>query len=44
MNIVLDDVEEVTIKTKRRVSLGRILLKGDTISVLTAIPGGKPSA
>jgi small nuclear ribonucleoprotein (snRNP)-like protein len=37
MNIVLDSVDEITIKTDRRVHLGRILLKGDTITMLTSV-------
>jgi small nuclear ribonucleoprotein (snRNP)-like protein len=43
MNLVLDDAQEITIKSNRRVSLGRILLKGDTVSVLTAVPSAKPT-
>ena len=34
MNLVLDDAEEVYLKTKNRRSLGRILLKGDNITLL----------
>ena len=34
MNLVLDDAEELTIKKKTRKSLGRILLKGDNITLM----------
>ncbi|KAK2646548.1 hypothetical protein Ddye_021743 [Dipteronia dyeriana] len=34
MNLVLDDAEEVSIKNKSRKSLGRILLKGDNITLM----------
>ncbi|EOY25715.1 Small nuclear ribonucleoprotein family protein [Theobroma cacao] len=34
MNLVLDDAEEVNIKKKSRKSLGRILLKGDNITLM----------
>ncbi|CAH3104422.1 small nuclear ribonucleoprotein E-like [Stylophora pistillata] len=34
MNLVLDDAEEVHLKTKKRRPLGRILLKGDNITLL----------
>ncbi|KAF9612939.1 hypothetical protein IFM89_004355 [Coptis chinensis] len=34
MNLVLDDAEEVNIKKKTRSSLGRILLKGDNITLM----------
>lgn len=37
MNIVLDDVDELKVKSKQRVALGRILLKGDTITMLTPV-------
>jgi len=39
MNMVLDDAEEVSVKKKARKSVGRILLKGDTIALLTAAGG-----
>ena len=32
MNLVLDNAEEVHIKTQQRQAIGRILLKGDTIT------------
>ncbi len=34
MNLVLDDAEEVTEKKSRRVGVGRILLKGDNITLM----------
>ncbi|KAI5084212.1 hypothetical protein GOP47_0000381 [Adiantum capillus-veneris] len=34
MNLVLDDAEEVSIKKKTRKPLGRILLKGDNITLM----------
>ena len=34
MNLVLDDAEELHVKTKQRQSIGRILLKGDTITLI----------
>lgn len=34
MNLVLDDAEEVSIKRKTRKPVGRILLKGDTITLM----------
>ncbi|KAL8149509.1 hypothetical protein AgCh_006499 [Apium graveolens] len=34
MNLVLDDAEEVSIKKKSRKPLGRILLKGDNITLM----------
>lgn len=36
MNIVLEDAAEVHIKTKKRLDVGRILLKGDTIGLIHA--------
>jgi len=38
MNIVLDDAEELEIKKKSRKALGRILLKGDNITMLLNAP------
>ena len=38
MNLVLDDAEELAIKKKTRKSLGRILLKGDNITLMMAVP------
>ena len=37
MNLVLDDAEEVTEKKSRRVAVGRILLKGDNITLMRAL-------
>lgn len=34
MNVVLDDAEELDLKKQARKSLGRILLKGDTITLM----------
>lgn len=34
MNLVLDSAEEVNIKTGTRKTLGRILLKGDNITLI----------
>ena len=34
MNLVLDEAEEVDVKTKERKEIGRILLKGDTITLM----------
>lgn len=34
MNLVLDEAEEVLIKKQKRVPLGRILLKGDSITLM----------
>ncbi|KAJ1615692.1 hypothetical protein T492DRAFT_1111758 [Pavlovales sp. CCMP2436] len=38
MNLVLDDAEEVLLKKKTRKPLGRIMLKGDNITLLMAVP------
>jgi small nuclear ribonucleoprotein E len=37
MNVVLDDAEEVHMKTKNRKKVGRILLKGDNITLIQAV-------
>jgi small nuclear ribonucleoprotein E len=34
MSLVLDEAEEVSVKTGDRKTLGRILLKGDNITLL----------
>mmetsp|Transcript_69191 Transcript_69191/g.115015 ORF Transcript_69191/g.115015 Transcript_69191/m.115015 type:complete len:105 (+) Transcript_69191:9-323(+) len=34
MNLVLDDAEELSMKKKSRKALGRILLKGDNITLM----------
>jgi len=36
MNLVLDEAEEVHMKTKNRKTLGRIMLKGDNITLIQA--------
>jgi hypothetical protein len=38
MNLVLDDAEEIDVKSKARKSIGRILLKGDTITLMSEAP------
>merc|ERR1719222_1442672 len=38
MNVVLDEAEEVDMKTKKRKPLQRILLKGDTITLMQQAP------
>jgi hypothetical protein len=40
MNVVLDDCEEVDSKRGTRTALGRLLLKGDNISLLA--PAAQP--
>ncbi|XP_055703871.1 probable small nuclear ribonucleoprotein E [Phlebotomus papatasi] len=40
MNLVLDDSEEVNIKTKNRRQLGRIMLKGDNITLIQNVNPG----
>ena len=37
MNVVLDDVEEVMVKKQTRRPLGRILLKGDNITLIRGV-------
>lgn len=37
MNLVLDEAEEYHIKTKTRKTLGRILLKGDNITLIQSV-------
>ena len=39
MNIVLDDSEELHLKTGNRKSLGRIMLKGDNITLIQQVGG-----
>jgi small nuclear ribonucleoprotein E len=36
MNVVLDDAEEVNVKRRSRKPVGRILLKGDNITLISA--------
>ena len=38
MNLVLDNAEEIDLKKGTRRDLGRTLLKGDTITLVTAAP------
>jgi small nuclear ribonucleoprotein E len=38
MNVVLDDAEEVNLKRPARSPLGRLLLKGDNITLIQAAP------
>lgn len=40
MNVVLDNAEELDLKSKTRKQLGRILLKGDTITLLMGVQKG----
>ncbi|CAB3978217.1 small nuclear ribonucleo E [Paramuricea clavata] len=37
MNLVLDEAEEVHLKRKTRKTLGRILLKGDNITLIMSV-------
>jgi small nuclear ribonucleoprotein E len=37
MNVVLDEAEEIHMKTKNRNKLGRILLKGDNITLIQSV-------
>ncbi|RHZ71433.1 hypothetical protein Glove_258g42 [Diversispora epigaea] len=39
MNLVLDNAEELNTKKKTRKTLGRILLKGDNITLIQSISG-----
>lgn len=39
MNVVLDEAEEVNVKTRARKAIGRILLKGDNITLIQTAPG-----
>ena len=41
MNVVLDDVDEISVKKQTRKQLGRILLKGDNITLMRAVSGGQ---
>ncbi len=41
MNLVLDEAEEVSVKRKTRKPLGRILLKGDNITLMQTV--GRPT-
>lgn len=44
MNLVLDDAVEISVKKGTRTSHGRILLKGDCITLITAAPTSSPAA
>lgn len=37
MNLVLDEAEEVSVKRKTRKALGRIMLKGDNITLMQTL-------
>lgn len=37
MNLVLDDAYEISVKKKTRVPVGRMLLKGENITLITEI-------
>merc|ERR1711981_130785 len=41
MNLVLDDAEEISRKKESRRALGRILLKGDNITLMMSVGSGK---
>ena len=43
MNIVLDDAEEVDSKRKTRTPIGRILLKGDNITLMAPAGASAPA-
>jgi len=38
MNVVLDEAEELNMKTKQRTPLGKLLLKGDNITSIQSAP------
>lgn len=40
MNLVLDNAEEYYVKTKRRRPVGRLLLKGENITLIRSMEGG----
>ena len=44
MNVVLDDAEEVDAKRHTRTPLGRLLLKGDNITLITGCSSGSAPA
>lgn len=39
MNLVMDDCEELSVKKGTRSHIGRIMLKGDNISLVRAVDG-----
>ncbi|KAJ1809831.1 hypothetical protein LPJ56_004475 [Coemansia sp. RSA 2599] len=41
MNVVLDDAEEIHTKKNTRKPLGRIMLKGDNITLISQAPEGR---
>jgi len=41
MNLVLDEAEEVHMKTQNRKRLGRIMLKGDNITLIQQVQGAE---
>jgi small nuclear ribonucleoprotein E len=43
MNVVLDDAEEVDVKTKKKTFVGRIMLKGDCITLIQEAPAASPA-
>lgn len=43
MNLVLDDAEEISLKKSQRKKIGRILLKGDNISLIQQVQSGGTS-
>jgi small nuclear ribonucleoprotein E len=43
MNVVLDDAEEIDTKKRTRRPVGRILLKGDNITLMQLAPSAAPS-
>lgn len=44
MNVVLDDAEELDMKRKTRKPIGRIMLKGDNITLMCAAPAPPKAA
>ena len=44
MNVVLDDAEEVNVKTHTKKPLGRILLKGDNITLIQSVATARAPA
>ena len=40
MNLVLDNAEEVNAKKKTRKHIGRVLLKGENITLMQVVGGG----
>jgi len=40
MNLVLENAEEYYVKTKRRRTIGRVLLKGENITLIRSLEGG----